>query len=390
MVCDQQEIRELTDNPALGAVWSKDGSTRNIGQILATSKDRDSETDEDQRDRLFLKVLASIAVNVFAILLIFQFLLPTTAAGGPVGRLLLLSVLGLVFGTGLVFLNFGHRHLCANFLLLLLGAVLFSGSFYLGGMRSPTTAALLLLPVLAATLMDSRWTWFWTIVTLVAWLTMVVLEMSGFPIEQRAKPANIPMAVGLALFGSLLVVMAVMNSYIRSSTELRDRMVEKNQRLDHLASHDTLTGIPNRRFFFDEAQRSMARARRLGKPMAVLVIDLRKFKLVNDCYGHSVGDELLCNFARRLTEGFRGTDFVARLGGDEFAVILANVDGQEGVDRAIARFLATPQQPLEADGISIGCECDIGSALYPEQGENLVELYDIADHHMYQVKHQLA
>ncbi len=388
MTLNHQEVRELTDHQDLGAVLSSKGSPRNISEILTTYLDRDSETDEDHRDRLFLKVLMSIALNVFAILLIFQFLLPTSAAGGPIGRLLLLAVLSLVGGIGLVFLRFGHRHLCVNLLLSILGAVLFFGSFYVGGMRAPTIAALLLLPVLAATLMDSRWTWLWTLVALGAWLTLVILETSGFPIEQRTKPENIPMAHGLALFGTLLVVMAVMNSYIRSSTELRNRMAEKNHRLDHLASHDTLTGIPNRRYFFEEAQRNMLRAKRLGKSMAVLIIDLRKFKQVNDRFGHSVGDALLCNFAERLKQGFRESDFVARLGGDEFAVILSVVEGEEGVDRAITRFLATPELPVEADGTRIHCDCDIGAALYPEQAENLVELYDIADQRMYQVKHE--
>jgi diguanylate cyclase (GGDEF)-like protein len=167
-------------------------------------------------------------------------------------------------------------------------------------------------------------------------------------------------------------------------------MAVKNERLDHLASHDTLTGIPNRRFFFEEAERSLLRARRLGKSMALLVIDLRKFKLVNDNYGHSVGDALLCNFARRLQAGFREVDFVARLGGDEFAVILSLVEGQEGIDRAIARFLETPEEPLHAEGTRIYCECDIGAASYPEQAENVIELYEIADRHMYQTKHQSA
>lgn len=371
-------------------MWSSDESARNLGDILYTHKDRDHESDEDHRDRLFLKVLISIAVNAFAILLIFLFLLPTSAEGGPIGQLLLSFVLGLVVCIGAMFLKFGQRQLCANLLLLVLGAGLFLGSFYLGGMRSPTIAALIIVPVLAATLMHSRWAWFWTVVTLAAWLAMVILEMSGVAIEQRTRTANIPMAQGLALFGTLLVVMAVLISYIRSSQELRARMAIKNERLDHLASHDTLTGIPNRRFFFDEAQRSMMRAKRLGKSMAVLVIDLRKFKLVNDRYGHSVGDALLCNFARRLREGFRETDFVARLGGDEFAVILSMVEGQEGVDRAIARFQDTPEQPLQAEGTNISCNCDIGTALYPEQADSLVELYELADQQMYQVKHQTA
>lgn len=379
-----------SDHPDLGAVWAQDSSVHSIDEIFSEPRDRDHETDEDQRDRLFLKVLASIAVNVFAILLIFLFVLPTSAAGGPIGRMILLSILGIVIGVGLLFVRYGHRHLWANLLLTVIGVTLFVASFYLGGMRAPTVAPMLLLPALAATLMDSRWTWFWTVVALAAWLAMVLLEMNGFPIEQRTKTANIPMAQGMALFGTLLVVMAVTNSYIRSSKELRTSMQEKNRRLDFLASHDTLTGIPNRRFFFEEAQRSIARAKRQRDSMALLIIDLSKFKLVNDHYGHSVGDALLCNFSKRLTQGFRESDFVARLGGDEFAVILSTVDGREGVDRAITRFLETPEQPVLTEGASITCECDIGFAIYPEQSENLIELYDFADQQMYKIKQQSA
>jgi len=164
-------------------------------------------------------------------------------------------------------------------------------------------------------------------------------------------------------------------------------MEYKADYLDYLASHDSLTAIPNRRAFFESAHRCLKRSERSGKPFALLVIDLNDFKQINDERGHKVGDAVLQHFAVRLTTGFRETDFVGRVGGDEFAVVLEPVDSIEGVERVVERFRSITENQVEVDGVAVSYECAIGSALYPEQGQDVAALFEAADSAMYRSKH---
>jgi GGDEF domain-containing protein len=112
---------------------------------------------------------------------------------------------------------------------------------------------------------------------------------------------------------------------------------EKQRELDHLASHDSLTGLPNRRLFLDRLAQALARSRRSGEPLALLFIDLDHFKEINDRLGHGAGDIVLRAVAGRLVAEVREIDTVARLGGDEFIILL---DATE--DRAVIAKIATP------------------------------------------------
>lgn len=164
---------------------------------------------------------------------------------------------------------------------------------------------------------------------------------------------------------------------------------EAELRMQHMAYHDALTGLPNRAMFEEHLALALARAQRNGSSVAVLFMDLDGFKDVNDRLGHSAGDDLLRVVAHRLREATRATDLLARLGGDEFLVLLADLPDERApsptavVDVVTARMSARVAEPITLRGDTIGTSISIGTAMYPEQAQTADELMRIADAEMY-------
>ncbi|MEJ0006257.1 MAG: GGDEF domain-containing protein [Steroidobacteraceae bacterium] len=131
-------------------------------------------------------------------------------------------------------------------------------------------------------------------------------------------------------------------AYVCHDTSLRtryeSRLLEKQQHLDHLAHHDQLTGLPNRLFLAANLPEALKEAAQRGRALAVLFLDLDRFKHINDSSGHETGDQLLKAVAERLRATLRGADIVIRMGGDEFVVILKSVRGAEDVNEAALRI----------------------------------------------------
>jgi diguanylate cyclase (GGDEF)-like protein len=159
-----------------------------------------------------------------------------------------------------------------------------------------------------------------------------------------------------------------------------------NQQLRHLATHDALTGLPNRVLLDDRLQQAIAHAGRDMRSFAVLVCDLDRFKLINDSLGHRAGDELLQEVARRLSAVVRTADTVARFGGDEFVLIGTSIaDDEEAADLA-ARVMHVLQAPVRIAAIDIHTSPSIGIAIYPDDGETVQALLAHADAAMYFAK----
>ena len=177
-------------------------------------------------------------------------------------------------------------------------------------------------------------------------------------------------------------------SVICISKDITERKLMEN-RLAHIAQHDVLTDLPNRALFSDRLQKAITQSRRDTTRLAVLSIDLDRFKPVNDSFGHPVGDLLLQAVARRMLECIRESDSVGRVGGDEFLVLLPSVDGMDDAVRVaekIHRALAEPFDLPDCGSLSIS-SC-IGIAVYPDHGENELELLKNADSSMYDAKVQ--
>jgi diguanylate cyclase (GGDEF)-like protein len=168
-----------------------------------------------------------------------------------------------------------------------------------------------------------------------------------------------------------------------------DRADEKNkadERVEYLASHDSLTDLPNRETFNGLLRQAIDEAERQERRFAVLFIDLDRFKVINDSLGHEAGDLLLLQVANRLRGALRATDVVARLGGDEFVVILDRCGDVEHVQRIAGDLLAALGQPLELAGHECHTTASIGIAMYPENGADAQTLTKNADMAMYLAK----
>jgi diguanylate cyclase (GGDEF)-like protein len=168
---------------------------------------------------------------------------------------------------------------------------------------------------------------------------------------------------------------------------LRHQVAEKTAKLKRQASHDALTGLPNRTLLHDRLEHALAHATREGTEVAVLFLDLDGFKDVNDSLGHDAGDELLRCIAGRLLECVRGSDTVARLGGDEFVLVLEGVPDLSEVQQIAERVLAALQQPIPLAERHTQVSGSIGIALTPRDGVEAGSLLKHADAAMYRAKH---
>lgn len=160
----------------------------------------------------------------------------------------------------------------------------------------------------------------------------------------------------------------------------------KQLELDHLASHDALTGLPNRRVFLDRVEHALARTRREKLQLAILFIDLDHFKEINDKLGHAVGDVMLLAVADRLRATIRATDTVARLGGDEFIVLIENIDGVASVTRVAQKVIDSLVSPVSYHDQSLTVGASIGIAIYPNDGATTTDIIASADQAMYRAK----
>lgn len=161
---------------------------------------------------------------------------------------------------------------------------------------------------------------------------------------------------------------------------------EQQSRLNYMAFHDSLTSLPNRSLFYDRIYHGLARARRSNSKVALMLLDIDRFKNVNDSLGHDAGDILLKAIAIRLNEGVRDMDTVARLGGDEFVVVLEGIHDMDDVIFVANKLLATLSRPLEISGHSISTTVSIGVSVFPEDGADTDELLKNADIAMYKAK----
>jgi diguanylate cyclase (GGDEF)-like protein/PAS domain S-box-containing protein len=158
-------------------------------------------------------------------------------------------------------------------------------------------------------------------------------------------------------------------------------------RMDHLAHHDQLTGLPNRTLFYDRLKQAQTQAKRRGQGLALLYLDLDGFKAVNDSHGHEQGDRLLQSVAQRLTACVRESDTVARMGGDEFTVLLPDLPGREAAERIANLIIEFIARPFIHEGVTSTVGVSIGISFYPQDGEDPDDLLLRADAAMYRVKH---
>jgi diguanylate cyclase (GGDEF)-like protein/PAS domain S-box-containing protein len=173
---------------------------------------------------------------------------------------------------------------------------------------------------------------------------------------------------------------------ITERKQAEDALREQQSRLNYMAFHDALTGLPNRALFYDRLNHGLARAKRSGGKLVAMLLDLDRFKYINDSLGHDAGDLLLKAISQRLKECVRDMDTVARLGGDEFVVVLEGIHDIEDVGFVAQKILATISRPINIQGHDISTTVSIGISVYPDDGTQADELLKTADIAMYKAK----
>jgi len=173
--------------------------------------------------------------------------------------------------------------------------------------------------------------------------------------------------------------------FITSGKDITEN-IQTQERLHHLAHHDALTGLPNRILFVDRLKIALKRAERRKRAVAVMFLDMDRFKIVNDTLGHEAGDRLLQAMAARLHACVREGDTVARFGGDEFAGFLSDVASPEDVALVVTKFLDALAPPFTIDGHELFISGSIGISLYPNDGVDTQTLMKNADTAMYRAK----
>jgi diguanylate cyclase (GGDEF)-like protein len=196
--------------------------------------------------------------------------------------------------------------------------------------------------------------------------------------ETLAKGVEDIKQVELALAGARAALVATQSALAEAQVHERQATFR--------AMHDAATGLPNRGLFDDRLAHGIALAERHDWTLAVMFIDLDRFKSVNDDHGHAAGDHVLQEVARRLSEHARDEDTVCRNGGDEFLYLLMNPQGIVNVERKAAAVLQSICQPVESAGRELVVACSIGIAIYPQHGRTGVELIGHADTAMYRAK----
>ncbi len=163
---------------------------------------------------------------------------------------------------------------------------------------------------------------------------------------------------------------------------------QAEERIQYLATHDSLTGLPNRVMFAELLNHVLALSRRNQRKFAVLFIDLDRFKFINDSLGHEAGDALLCEVAKRLKESLRASDIVARLGGDEFVMLLQDLSHSEQAGIIARKLLSAVIKPIELNGQECRVTASIGISVFPDDAPDEASLMTHADLAMYHAKEE--
>jgi diguanylate cyclase (GGDEF)-like protein len=287
-----------------------------------------------------------------------------------------------------------------------------------GGLAGDGRIYLVVMPILAVTLISSRTGLFAAIVSLVTFCIFGVLAQYG-PLSQWLIRNDNPLDVEYWLYsgltmGTIIIVVvfviikfskfqfqtletsqkiakALANAYQQLEQKVQERtheLSQANRRLEFLATHDSLTGLPNRLLLFDRLDQAVKISRRSKTKFALLFIDLDDFKNVNDSFGHAIGDQVLQAVGEALSGSMRISDTVARLAGDEFAMILYDVRDESDIAIVAKKIAIALSQPIRVLDGNLTVTASIGVSLFPQHGTDPDSLFKKADQAMYAVKNR--
>jgi len=255
-----------------------------------------------------------------------------------------------------------------------------------GVSTSPYLTLVLVVPIFLFLIAGRKHGMYWSMIAVFCVAVLWIVEFLGVEFPQvipDASMAQFRFMVWLTTLGLLVLGLVI---YERDSETLTKRITAERAQLAHEALHDPLTGLSNRKLFFSRANEALDYALDHKHKAAVIYIDLDDFKMVNDGFGHDIGDEVLNAVAQRLQANVRSVDTVARLGGDEFAIVLHGIECAEVAELIVEKLRAVLQEPLTIGQHSLTTTGSIGVALAPDQGVDIDRLLRMADEAMYRAK----
>ena len=284
----------------------------------------------------------------------------------------------------------GRVDQAATLMLSTLTMAVSCGMFLNQGIRGEGLSAVPVILVFAS-MFGTRRLFLMIFAAISAVLTVIVIaNVQGWHVN-AVRPVtmgslvNVLSVVSMTAFVVWLTAGDLRNALRRLEAE-NERLRESHARIDLLAHHDSLTGLPNRVLARDRLGKAVAMARRKKESVALILLDLDDFKTVNESLGHATGDLLLCDVAKRLTHGMRDSDTVSRQGGDEFLIIMEGLADEQAVATMAAKVIDLLSAPFHVDGLEISVTCSLGIALFPGNGSDFDTLFKNADVAMYRAK----
>ncbi len=343
---------------------------------------------EKVRSRSLVGLLLANFFNLIIGAVALSLFYPFTAAGREITAFCFFAtVLGLVLA--LLLVRYTRRHDVATHLLVFsIYIPIVLGAGCTGGIDGPVVFLLVWLPIVAGFLFNWQLGLGWLAMALLTAVGFFLLPSFGLQVTSLVPAANMAalrftvLAISLAGIGGFIIVYTLINHHVLNE------IAGERRKYERLANFDALTSLPNRMNFHRKLAVAIEQARHGREKVGLLVMDLNKFKSINDTYGHSVGDELLNHMASRLSDSVRGTDFVARLSGDEFVVIMEHIVKPEDVTNKAKSLIDIIEQPY---GLSIGrltLSVSVGGAVYPDQETDEAALFSRADLAMFYAKQQ--
>ena len=338
------------------------------------------------RDQFVVSTLLSTFLFIVIATALNHFLFNFSASGKTLfGIFSVLTSVGTVSAMMILKLT-GHRSLALNLFICTLGAALLLITLQSGGLHSPANPSAIIFPVLATMGISARAGLIWTLLIFITGCLLFYADLQGIHFDNFITQENLGFAVFSGLFtANSFIIFIIIYSDISLRT-LRIRFEDEHNRYIHLALHDSLTGIANRRHFINEIERAIFNAKLVGTPFSVLFFDLNHFKKINDSVGHHIGDGVLIEFAKRLRENTRASDIVARLGGDEFSILLLGLNDIDVITQKISSYAATLLPPIHIENEEYQISASIGYAIYPKHGSDYESLLKAADQNMYAAK----
>ena len=345
---------------------------------------------EQLRSELVDFTLKLFAYSLLVILPLFYWRVVQERVTAPLFAQLFPLFVGLV----IVGLHLGRKKLSPTIRAILLSALLLACSvagLILRGILGPAFSFMLLAIICLCLILPLRQMLIAGILIILVNVAVVVAHLAGtFPIDiDPVKAFTAPAAwfsyLAVPVYASVLIIFSF-SRFNDSLMNILDDLEREKSTVEHMASHDQLTGLPNMRIMLIKAEQAFAIAQRQQSKPALLFVDLDHFKEVNDQFGHQTGDFVLQKVARDLQGILRASDSVVRNGGDEFLVLLTDYKSTEGLFLVAEKICKTLSKPFQSKDCECRISCSIGIAIYSEFGDDFETLYRQADHAMYEVK----